>query len=82
MDHETPIDKGETDSVEMNDGATLIRWAGAAAVAAAVLIVITQVGDLLTLNAGDDGAPVVLNAVLKLVAACLLLLGLVGLFAR
>lgn len=76
MDHETMIDTVE------NDRATLVRWAGGAAVAAAVLIGITQVGDLLTLNADYDEALVVLNAVLKLVAACLLLLGLVGLFAR
>ena len=76
MDHETMIDTVE------NDRATLVRWAGGAAVAAAVLIGITQVGDLLTLNSDYDEALVVLNAVLKLVAACLLLLGLVGLFAR
>ena len=62
--------------------ARLIRWAGGAAVTAAALIVATQVGDLLTLDAGDDAVPVVINAVLKLVACFLLLLGLVGLYAR
>ncbi len=62
--------------------AYLIRWAGGAAVVAAMLIAATQVGDLLTLNAGDDEAPVVVNAMLKLVAACLLLLGLVGCYVR
>jgi len=82
MDHEMTIDKVETDGVDMNNHATLVRRAGAAAVAVAVLIVITQVGDLLTLNADADEALVVLNAILKLGAGCLLLLGLVGLFVR
>ena len=58
----------------------LIRWSGAAAMAAAALIGVTQVGELLTLDVDDDEPLVVVNAVLKLPAAWLLLLGLVRLY--